>query len=470
MIDEKNILSMLARAIAAEGQKASGTPSGIAPMYGSGGLFGRCDGPAQLINAVVGPIGIEKVLNYYGTNTEREFVDTLTSIQETGEEQSTACGDCVTVYNKACAQFYCFGRFCRQTAELAFDDIGLKSNSNVPTKTLFGAITDAAGNVLVENGAVIEDVFFLQAKSVGYALRYKHSDLIWTGNPVNNAGSYQEFSGLQQIVNTGKFDAYTQLACTALDSFLMNFANNNPQSAGTYAIQNWFRRMVGQFQRRAGGAGFDWNTATMYIVMSEDAWDCVARAYACQGLDLCQGPTTSRTTNQDADQALARYEEYQARMMLPIYGRMYPVMLDSQIPQTTGQANGVCSDIYFLTTNINGEEVLYGQYQDFNMTYGRVRDEMLAMFNSDDIFLTDNGRYAIIRDNERGCFDIQALVKPRLVSLTPWLLGRIQNVCCNVLQQPYVDPALSGTTYEVGCGRQTTPVPTLYGSCPEVLT
>jgi hypothetical protein len=469
-MDEKEFLQMLAKAVSplVSGSKAVGTPSETAYLYEETGLFGVCDGPMSLINAMVGPIGIEGQIPWVGNFTEKEFVDALTQFEESGTEQATACGDCITTRTKACAQFYCFGRFCRQTEELQFDRIGIKANANVPTKTLFGAISGPAGEVLVPMGARIEDAFYLQSRAVGYALRFKNSQLLWTGNPANNnaTNSYAEYLGLQMIVNTGKFDAYTQLLCTALDSFLMNFGFNNPTSAGTYAIQHWMRRMVLQFMTRAGGAGMDWSTARMIIAMTNNQWDHIARAFACDGLDLCStGDAADREITQSADQARSRYEEYLGRMQLPIYGRWYDVVLDTQIPETTGQANGICSDIYFLTTDINGEPILYGEYQDFNQTYGRVRQELVSMFGSDDIAITDNGRYALIRDNERGCFDLQAYTKPRLVALAPWLLGRIQNVCAQVQTEPLPAPTLSGSVYTKGCGRYTTPVPTLYGGC-----
>ncbi len=468
------VLQALAKAISAQmgsdqayqpyGLKAAGTPSNTAYLYESGGLFGRCDGPSTLINAMVGPIGIEKVLNWFGTNIEREFVDALTDISESGSEQSAVCGDCVSVALAACAQLYCFGRFCRQTDELQFDRLGVMGK-NVPVKALFGSITDANGNVLVAQGEQITDAFMLQTRAVGYALRLKNSTMLWNGNPANNAGnSYLEYQGFDLIINTGKFDAYTQILCDALDSFLMDFANNNPAATGTYSIMNWFRRVVSQFSRRAEGAGLAWETATMYIVMTPNLWDCVARVYACAGVDLCE-PTGNARITVSADQARARYEEYLSRSALPIFGRWYPVVLDSQIVETTGQANGICSDIYFITTNINGEEITFGEYQDFNMTYGKTRQELTSLFGSDDIAITDNGRFALVRDNSRGCFDIQAYQKPRLVARMPWLLGRIQNVCCQVLQEPLPDTTGSGRTYERDGGRTISSVPTLYSNC-----
>jgi hypothetical protein len=448
------------------GMKASGTPSENAYLYENGGLFGRCDGPSQLINALVGPIGFEKVLSWVGTDTENEFVDAWTAIAETGSEQSTSCGDCISISLQACAQLYCFGRFCRQTQELQFDRLGVRGNANVPTKALFGSVTDATGNVLVAQGSQINDAFLIQSRAVGYALRFKNSSLLWSGNPVNNNGRvYEEYSGFQLLVNSGKFDAYTQNDCDALDSFLLNYSNNAIQSDGALAITDYFRRVVLELMRRAGGAGLDWDSATMYIVMTPNMWDGVAKRYACAGIDLCalSGNNTRAVAN--ADQAQARYEEYLTRMALPIYGRWYPVVIDSQIPETTGQPNGVCSDIYFITTSINGEEITFGQYQDFNMTYGRTRQEMVSMFGSDDIAITDNGRFALVRDNSRGCFDVQAYTKPRIVMKAPFLAGRIQNVCHDILGGPVADVTLSGSVYEKAGGRSITSPPTLYGPC-----
>jgi hypothetical protein len=445
--------------------KATGNPSSDAYLYVNGGLFGRCDGNPVLVNALVGPVGFEAVLDWVGSNTEREYFDAWTGIPDTGNEQSTACGDCPTVDLQSCAQFYCFGRFCRQTEELQFDRIGLYANGSVPTKVMFGNITDTMGNVLVRQGEPIQDIFQVQVRAAGYHLALKNSELLWAGDPCNNSGSYQEYIGFQQIINTGKYDAYTQISCDAMDSFLMDLNFQTFTSDGANAVRRWFKRMVDQLSFRASRAGFDWASAEMYIVMHPNLWDCVSRVYACAGIDLCTISGTNNRFNASAEQAQSRHEEYLSRMALPVGGRWYPVVLDSEIPQTTGQANGACSDIYFITTRIAGETITWGQYQDFNQTYGRVRQEMVSVFGSDDIGITDNGRFALVRDNSRGCFDVQILTKPRIIATMPWLLGRIQNACCDVLQQPFPDTSGSDGVYELDGGRSTTPVPVLYGDC-----
>lgn len=463
----EDVLKQFAQALAPYmGQKATGSPVTSPYLYESGGLFGRCDGPSQLINALVGPIGYEKALNWYGNSTQYEFVDALAAVAESGSEQSSACGDCVKLSTKACSQFYCFGRFCRQTDELLFDQLGLKANPNVPIKTLFGSITDPSGNEIIGSGEVIRDDFYLQSRLVGYGLRLKNAEMLWTGNVVNsNKPAYVEYMGLDIIVNSGKYDSYTQLDCDSIDPFLMDFGFNNPTASGSYAITNWFRRAILQLHYRAMGANMDWDSAAVDIAMTPNMWDCVAKAYSCAGVDLCGLSGTNPIMNASADQAQARYEEYLNRQALPIYGRWFPVVLDNMISETPGQANGTCSDIYILTKNINGEEVLYGEYQDFNQTYGAVRQELVSMFGSDDIAITDNGRFALVRSNERGCFDLQAVTKPRIVAKTPWLNARIQNVCCDMLQEPLPDVSGSGRVYENDGGRTTTPIPTLYGDC-----
>lgn len=459
-----NALAAALGQVVNQSQKATGVPRGDPYLYELGGLFGRCDGPSQVINAMVGPIGIEKHLEWFGSSAANEFVDALTSITESGSEQTTVCGDCITVALQACIQLYCFGRFCRGTEELQFDRIGLMGNNNVPIKTLFGAITDTQGGVIFGQGEQISDLFYLQSRAAGYALRFKNSQMIWNGNPTNNVNNvYMEYKGFQLLVNTGKFDAYTQEYCTALDAFLMNYANNQPTAMGTYAIANWFRRMIGQFEVRAERAGLDWATSDTFLAMSPNVWDCVSRVYACAGVELCSGLTSEAEVIVSADEARERHQQYLEMSALPIGGRWYPVVKDSQIPETSGTPTGVCSDVYFITKEINGEMVTYGEYQDFDATYGTVRRELVQLFGSDDIAIVDNGRYALIKRNVGGCFDVTSFVKPRIVMKMPWLTGRIQNVCCDVTGEPFPDPTLSGTVYTPGGGRTTTPPPVLYG-------
>jgi hypothetical protein len=138
--------------------KADGTPISTY-AYSEGGLFGSCKNDPVLINAMVGPTGYEKVLQFFGTPYENPIVESLTYISSTGYAQATACGDCGTPVIRRCAQTSCFGRICQQTDEMLFDDIGLRANRNVPTLAMFGNVTDPAGNVIIGQGSQITNMF-----------------------------------------------------------------------------------------------------------------------------------------------------------------------------------------------------------------------------------------------------------------------------------------------------------------------
>jgi hypothetical protein len=70
-MEQQDVLQGLARALSPylDGTKAAGTPAQAAYLYACQGLFGRCDGTSTLINAMVGPIGVEAVLDWVGNDT-----------------------------------------------------------------------------------------------------------------------------------------------------------------------------------------------------------------------------------------------------------------------------------------------------------------------------------------------------------------------------------------------------------------
>jgi len=411
-------------------QKADGTGTAIG-WYQAGGLFGTCEGSPVLVNALVAPRGIEGALTWIGTAEEKKFVDSLVGTVTSGSNQSTACGDCKTIETNGATLFYPLGRFCAQTPEEQFDRLGLREQENVPIKTLFGNITDPAGGILVPQGGVITDRFYIDIRMVGYLARSLLGDMIWQGDTANNSGPYMEFNGLETIVNTGKVDVLKGITAPQLNSFLLPNAGNAWTSDGTYGVRARFARVVMQLEQRASGAGLDWTTAEMVIVMSPNQWETIARVYACDGIDLCSPALTGSNGNirvtTSATEQRNRYEEILRRHALPILGNWYPVIVDNMLPETDNGDGTWSSDVYFLTLRIQGQEVLWGEYQDFNRTFGRAAGELASMFGAQnsDIAITDGGRYALLKSQVRGCFDVQMILKPRLVSSATFLQARI---------------------------------------------
>ena len=110
-----------------------------------------------------------------------------------------------------------------------------------------------------------------------------------------------------------------------------------------YGILECFEGMVNQIRHVHEGRNKG-EAITMHIVMTSHMWMGVSRCFAEDG-----GTCSNIRINVNADKAKERLEMFEERMALPINGRWYPVEIDNMIPETTGQINGICSDIYFIT-------------------------------------------------------------------------------------------------------------------------
>lgn len=480
MSQQQELLRMAQQLLAAAGggpvARATGTPYAGPHTYESGGLFGTCDADDTLINATVGPFGYMAALRWVPTIIENEIVDSLTDIQSSGYAQSTDCASCGTPTFKKCAQTTCFGRICQGTEEISVDRIGLRANVNVPEKALFGSIRDPMGGVVVAQGQPITDYFALQAIGAAYNLRRIVGGLIWTGDPANNADSYEEFTGFDLLINTGKRDSRSGIACNALDSIIVNYGSNVVGAAGSPNIVSSVSSIVRSIRYRMTTMGLNPDAATIDIVMHPTLWDCVASAWACDYGLQCNSFTTSvsHVMNNDALMLAELRNKFIANERLPIDGREYPVYLDNSIPVTNtpiGNETARCSGIRVITKSVpgipagsaspGGGIITWGEYQNLAVT---TRSITQALGNVP-FRVTDGGRFLVSWDFEGGqCFDVKTVVKPRLRMSMPQFSGRVTNVCCLPIGT-YPDVTGSGGVYEVDGGPSTSPAAYLYGDC-----
>lgn len=460
-MNENELMALLAKAMQPHLAKATGTPDYSVDVYGNTGLFGVCGASDTLINAMVGPLGVERILRWMPSIDDSPIYDALVSISTTTNDQASGCADCGKPILRECTQSYCWGRVCQQTNEAQADTLGMRLNRGVPRLAMFGDIKDAGGNTIIARGTQITDRFTLDLAAAAYNLRLDMATLNISGNPASNVGGRQQPSGLQLIVNTGKVDVLTGTACDAMDSVLLDFGSNTIGAGGAPSIIAYITALVHSIQYRLQGAGFSQDGSDIFIVMHPTVWECVSRAWACEYAVVCaQGATNTGSM----DEITRRYERYVSTMKLPIDGRDYPVVLDTQIPVTTNGASR-CSDIYVLTTTVDGQTILWGEYQDFNNTFGKVAAWFKATFGASIIGTSDGGRFMWAPTTSGGfCFDARVLAKWRLVALMPWTSGRVQNVCCTPLGV-FPDVSGSGGVYEVDGGVYVKPGQSLYGDC-----
>lgn len=447
--------------------RATGTPSGLAPMYGAGGLFGVPGVDPTLINACVGPMGVEKILNFYGTDIETPMYDALTYIGSSGYAQTGMCADCGKPSFKECVQTACFGRVCQQTNEHAFDQLGLRMNEGVPTMALFGSITDPTGQVLLAQGQQITDRFTLDLIGAAYNLRFRVGQLMWTGNPAANVGGAWQFEGLALLVNTGKFDRLTYQLCPALDSWCPTYGAV-VGAVGSPSIVQAVTGCVRTIMYRLMGGNFNPAGSRHYIVMHPITWDVVCDAWACEYGLVCPNTSAAAATRNDA-MAIAEYRDrMKSGMFLTVDGVDYPVVTDNMIPLTTGfygNQTSFSGCIYGLTTHVDGMEVLYGEFQNLEQTTRQTLAWFRSMFGASPISITDGGRFAHAPTTSGGfCFDGRILTKPRLIGRMPWTCWKLQQVIA-VPTGFYADVTGSGGIYEKDGGASSKPYLGLYGNC-----
>jgi len=433
-------------------------------MYGQGGLFGICGADPVLFNACVGPIGYEGALQWRGTDILTPEYDALTYIGSTGFSQASECAVCGKPVMKECVQSAALGRICQMTNEHAFDQLGMRMNEGVPRVTLFGNITAPDGTVIIPQGQELRDRFTLDLMGAVYNLRRKLGWMLWNGSFANSLGGYIEYNGFDQLINTGKFDVGTFVACNALDSYMANYGNAVVGTAGAPNIVNSIAGLIRSIRYRIMTAGLDEDSAITDIVMHPRHWDIIANVWFCDYGIICAN--TGITNDSMILDIAARRDELLASRQLPIDGKLYPVYLDNQISNVAApyaNTTKYCGDIYAITKVVEGETVTWGEYQNFDQTTAAELAWWRSNFGNVPISITDGGRFMWAPTTEGGfCFDARVLNKPRLLMRMPWTSGRLQNVC-TVPIGDYADVTGSGGEYELDGGIYGKPYMGLYG-------
>jgi len=448
--------------------RASGTPIGTPPIYGHGGLFGLAGIDPVVINAMVGPIGVERELQYFGSDVQTPYYDSLMHIGSSGYSQSTLCGDCGTPNFKEAVQSACWGRLCQGTNEHAVDILGMKGTFAHKRVALFNPVTTAGGQVVIPKGAEIQDKFLLEVGGMGYNLRNRVSTELWTGNPAANLGGHWEAPGLMIIINNGKTDAASGIATPGLNSYVATYGNAVIGALGSPSIVRAIAGMIRSITFRAQSANMSIESMDDFIALHPRHWDCVADAWACEYGLTCQNTTVSAAVTNDS-MALAKIrDDILSRKALPIDGRYVRVVLDSQLPSTPvpyGNVTAWRGSIFYIVKSIEGQLILWGEYQDFNKTFGASLAWITSMVGGAPLTITDGGRFIVAGDFHDGlCFDAKVITKTRYIGLMPWLEGRLDNVAC-VPMGTYPDVTGSGGLYDNMGGTQFKPYLGIYGDC-----
>lgn len=415
-----------------------------------GGIFSVVGQEPEVINAHVSAQGLGAALPIIPSNLDDPRFGFITGFTATsGSEQDAPCDDAPMGYMKAGTLSATFGRIVRQTQTMEISRL-LHEKRGVNTDLrLMGEMFGSVGMDM--NNLSTADMLnmVVQSEMVGVGVQFERhiSSMVWQGAITNNSagGGYKEFPGLDSQIATGHVDAESNQAMPAADSDVKDFTYNAVDGVGKDIVEylSMMEYYLYHNAERMGLLPVQWA-----IVMRPELWFELSAVWPCRYL-------THRCANMDGSNPVVINDNVNVQMRdamrngmyIDINGKRFPVITDDGIFEHTNINNGnvaagsYASSVYLVPLRIRGNfSSTYWEYIDYRQVGSQIAALGQGVRNVP--FWTDGGRYLwVYRDNSY-CFDLQALIEPRLVLRTPHLAGKLQNVLYTPLQHlrsPYPD-------------------------------
>jgi len=435
-------LQMLTKMQKGQQKAISGTPNAQL-IFGPNGIFSNFGLDDVVVNASLSPKGISGLIPAVGTVYTNPVYPFLTGFESDGDDEvDGVCDDAPGGVIEICHQTAQFGRVARGSQEMEINQLMQILNGNLNTELrLLGDVIGEGHQLLTseanQSGQWLRSVIQTQMVIIGIEFQRWLTPTVWTGDPANNStgGGYREFPGLDILISTGKVDAFTGVACAALDSDVKDF-NYEPVDSAVYDIVEYVSMMEFYLRHVASRAGLDpteWVIAMRPELFFEltAVWPCRYLTHRCSDIASTQVAVLNDDTN------VRMRDEMRNGNFLTVNGRQIPVVTDDGIYENNAATSArlvpgeFSSDIYFLPIRAKGMPVLYWEYLD----YSRAMADLTSMLQSKGRFwVTDGGRYMWTMQDLNYCFKFQGKLEPRVVLRTPHLAGRIQNVKYSPLQ------------------------------------
>lgn len=415
-------------------------------MHGPAGIFGTAGAEQDVFSTRVVPRGMLSVLPAQGTVDTNPITYYLTGFtDETGDEPSAACADCVKAGEiKSIRQGTVFGLVCRESDELNVSEIGARVNRGemfdlrlVNDPLLNTGALWVPDSVPTSVQQVLNREVLARWLTLGAAFERKLGDLVWTGNPVNNVGDgYAEYFGFESLVRTGHVDVINGTAAPSLDSDIKdaNYVSVETNPDEVFRILTALYRYVRHNAETMGFLPVEWVWVMKDSLFRQlaDVWPLTYAGY--------RGDVAKNLSNNVDAMVMRNMADamYNGRY-LQIDGVNIPVILDDFIPYETSQTNqeltpgSFASDIYLIPMNVRGGvPVTYMEYFDYSASNGVMQAIADGRLTND--YWTDGGRFLWTTSRTKWCVNWSAKIKPRLRLRTPHLAGRVENVVFAPLQ------------------------------------
>ena len=399
---------------------------GTSPLYGCSGLFGLC-GPDDIIGLSMRDDPLVDWLGFYPDVVCEKSIKGLTYIDQAGTAAGSVTG---TVYGNACddppssekgvCEYY-IGDFatlrgCGESVNVG--NLGVHKCDKQPVYTL---PIEGVGPVRIDNDLDMETIAGAQL------VKHELSRELVTGDK-NVTG---QFDGLANLVKTG-YVSIQGNRCEAMDSWVVDWGNDdmlgavNLHGSIVTKVRDIWRNIRWRIQQSALGMPAEGD-----VVLAMPYW------LAFQFLDEWAFWSFKNGTGASGKQIMFdgyALRDYRDKYSGGLYGAGYIQIdgfnihiLQHDWAPIAQNAPYFCGDIYLLTRNLGGRQVLMGQYVPTNIGADAVSN--VAGFPYFNVEPMQGGRALRWVKFDNACVMPCLLYRPRLYLETPWCQGVIQNVC-----------------------------------------
>lgn len=440
MIDYQALAQAMVAQMLVGNKAVSGSPIPSGGYgHGNGGLFARAGLERPIVNAMTLPyLGLASVIpTGRGSVFDNPQYGIMTGVTATvGSNPVSVCDDPPTAgLMKLCTQMLPFGRFSRQSNVYDTDRFGRRRDraDMIDLQLLGNPFGTDPVNPLVPtlpggnpsqalNNEIAKAMF-----EVATAFARDFARVTYTGTTTNNTagGGYREFYGLDVLINTGRRDAETGIACPAADSVIVNSGGLAVANNGATVV-NTFSAIMRVLKRNAQRMGLD--PATWVIAMRSDLFYELTRIWPCSyqtnGCNVAEGSVIGIIGKDQVDMR----DEMRNGSFLWIDGQKVQVVEDEAIVETAVGTGLFESDVYFVPLTIMGSvKATFWEYFDYDGA-GTARDGNL--FAPAGTFATsDGGRFLWAKKMPTNfCVQMLGKIEPRLVLLTPQIAARYNDL------------------------------------------
>lgn len=446
--DVNNALAVLRRMPAGElEQKFKDLPSATATHvmgHDVGGLFNTPAVEQRLFSAMYLPRrGLQDVLPVKPSRYTNPRVGIITGVTvTTGDEPDGTCDDPPTAGDlKYCViNDYPFGRFSRQTKVIDVSTIGrledradfddyrvagnpfnkVVSEANRPTMPGMDSLAGAANREILK--ALVP---------FGVAMQRDFSRLFYSGNPTNNTPNrgYQEFRGLDLLINNSYSDMVSGNDCDRVDSYIASFSDAAIET-NVNAIVRQIVEITNLLERRAEVMGLD--PASWALSMPYNLFRVLVFVWASTYYTYRISVNTSNQAQWSGDMLMNLTLDMYRNRYLVVDGGRIPVITDDAITETVVGGGVYESEIKWIPLTVlgNSERVTYMEYFDYSAPGAAL--ESLKTWGGNlrayyDWF--DNGRFMVhYKPPNNFCVQLLAVTEPRVRLDTPWLAARLTDI------------------------------------------